>query len=98
MNEENAKIVREFIRKDDGIGLGIGIRNIRSLDLSYFERKLGYIKVCAKFDPHTLEPHEKDLRIFDYLTKNRIVTINHSAYSPDMAPSTSTCSENFIWQ
>ena len=44
---------------------------------------LGYIKVCAKFVPHTLKPHEKNLRIFDYLTKNRIVTINHS---PDMAP------------
>ena len=24
--------------------------------------------------------------LFDYLTKNRIVTINHSPYSPDMAP------------
>ena len=33
------------------------------------------------------EPHEKDLRIFDYLIHNRIVTINHSLYSPDMAPS-----------
>ena len=47
-------------------------------------KNLGYIK--AKFVPHTLEPHEKDLRILDYLTKNRIVTINHSPYSPDMAP------------
>ena len=45
---------------------------------------LGYIKICAKFVPHTLKPHEKDLRIF--FTKNRIVTINHSPYSPDMAP------------
>ena len=35
---------------------------------------------------HTLKPDGKDLRIFDYLTKNRIVTINHSPYSPDMAP------------
>ena len=24
---------------------------------------LGYIKVCAKFVPHTLKAHEKDLRI-----------------------------------
>ena len=46
---------------------------------------LGNIKVCAKFVPYTLKPHEKDLRIFDYLIKNRIVTINHSPYSPDMA-------------
>ena len=44
------------------------------------------LQVCAKFVPHTLKPHEKDLRIFDYLTKNRIVTFNHSPYSPDMAP------------
>ena len=29
---------------------------------------LGYIKVCAKFVPLSLKPHEKDLRIFDYLT------------------------------
>ena len=44
------------------------------------------MNVRAKFVPHTLKPHEKDLRIFDYLTKSRIVTINHSPYSPDMAP------------
>ena len=51
--------------------------------LKYMESKLGisaasiyriltenlrYIKVCAKSVPHTLKPHEKDLRIFDYLT------------------------------
>ena len=65
---------------------GIGIRNICSVDSSYFEGNLRYIKVCAKFVPHTLKPHEKDLRIFDYLTKNCIVTINHSPYSSDMAP------------
>ena len=53
---------------------------------------------CAKFVPHTLKPHEKDLRIFDYLTKNRIVTINHSPYSPDMAPCDFYLTENFIWQ
>ena len=35
---------------------------------------------------HTLKTHEKDLRIIDYLTKNRIVTINQSPYSPDVAP------------
>ena len=60
---------------------------------------LGYIELCAKFVPHTLKKLVKDLRIFDYLTTNRIVTpstihrirlIWHSA--------TSTCSENFIWQ
>ena len=43
---------------------------------------LGYIKVCAKFVPHTLKPHEKYFRIFDSLTKNRILTANHSPYSP----------------
>ena len=52
---------------------------------------LGYIKVCAKFVLHTLKPHEKDRRIFDYLTKNRIVTINHSPNSPNLAAS------DFYW-
>ena len=56
------------------------------------------IKVCAKFVPHTLKPHEKDLTIFNYLTKNRIVTINHLAYLPDLAPCDFTYSENFISQ
>ena len=36
--------------------------------------------------PHTLKPHEKDLRIFVYLSKNRIVSINLLPYSPDMVP------------
>ena len=54
---------------------GIGIRNIRSDDLSYFDRKFGVHKTT-----------QQDLRILDYLSKNRIVTISHSPYSSDMAP------------
>ena len=95
---ENAKIVREFIRKEPKSSLkymqselGISAASIYRI----LTENLGYIKVCAKFVPHTLKPHEKDRRIFDYLTKNRIVTINHSPYSH---PATSTSSENFIWQ
>ena len=78
LNEENAEIVREFIRKEP------------KSSLKYMESKLGisaapicriftenlYMKVCAKFIPHTLKPREKDLIIFDYLTKNRIITIH----------------------
>ena len=40
VNEENAKIVRKFIRKEPKIIAEIheiGIRNIRSVDLSYFD-------------------------------------------------------------
>ena len=67
-SSENTEIIAEIH--------GIGITNIRSDDLSYFDR----------FVPHTLKPVKEDLRIFDYLTKNRIVTINHSPYWPDMVP------------
>ena len=65
---------------------GIGIRNICSVDLSYFDRKFGVHKGLCKICSAHFKPHEKDLRIFDYLSKNRIVTINHSPYSPDMVP------------
>ena len=45
VNEENAEIVREFIRKEIIAEIhGIGIRNIRSVDLSYFDRKFGVHK------------------------------------------------------
>ena len=80
VNEENAKVVSECIRKEPksllkymDSELGIYAASIYRI----LTENLGYIKVCAKFVPHTLKPHEKDLRIFDYLTKNRIVTINH---------------------
>ena len=60
---------------------GIGIRNIRSVDLTYFDRKFGVHKgLCQIFSAHF-----KTTRIFDYLNKNRVVSINHSPYSPDMA-------------
>ena len=58
-------------------------RNIHSVDLSYYDRK----------------PHEKDLRIFDYLTQNS--HCNHQPFTVFYLiwhPATSTCSENFIWQ
>ena len=89
VNEGNAEIVREFIRKEPKSSLKymkseLGI--LGALIYSILTENWGYIKVSAKFVPHTLKLHEKDLRIFDYLTKNRIVTINHSPYSPDMAP------------
>ena len=35
---------------------------------------------------HDNAPSHRSILTMDYLTKNRIVTINHSPYSPDMAP------------
>ena len=89
LNDENAEIVREFIWKKSKSSLkyleselGISAASIYRI----LTENLGYVKACGKFVPHTLKPHEKDLRIFDYLIKNRIVTINYSPYSPDIAP------------
>ena len=49
VNEENAEIVREFIAEIHGIG----IRNIRSVNLSYFDRKFGVHKgFCQIFSAH----------------------------------------------
>ena len=89
MNEENAEIVREFVRKEPKSSLKYVESQLGTFATSIYRiltENLGYIKACAKFVPHTLKPLEKDLRIFDFLTKNRIVTINHSLYSPDKAP------------
>ena len=64
VNEENAEIVREFIRKGPKSSpkymeseLGISAASTYRI----LTEKLGYIKVCDKFVPHTLNPHEKDL-------------------------------------
>ena len=63
VNEENAEIVREFIRKEPKSSLkymeselGISAASIYRI----LTENLGYIKVCAKFVAHTLKPHEKD--------------------------------------
>ena len=99
VNEENAEIVREFIRKEPKSSLksmkselGISAASIYRI----LTENLGYIKIWAKFVPHTLKPHEKYLRIFDHLTKNRIVTINRIRLV--LHPAISTCAENFIGQ
>ena len=93
LNEENAEIVREFIRKEPKSSLKYmeSELGISAASYSILTETLGYINVCAKFVPHTLKPHEKDIRIFDYFTKNRIVTI-------DMAPCEFYLFGNFIWQ
>ena len=58
--------MREFIRKEPKSSLkcmeselGIAAASIYRI----LTENLGYIKFCAKFVPHTLKPHEKDLRI-----------------------------------
>ena len=62
VNEENAEIVREFIQKEPKSSLkcmeselGISAKSIYRV----LTEHLGYIKVCVKFVPHTLKPHEK---------------------------------------
>ena len=55
VNEKNAEIVLEFIRKVPKSSLihGIGIRKIRSVDLSYFDRKFGRHKgLCQICSAH----------------------------------------------
>ena len=47
---------------------------------------LGYLKVCAKFVPHTLKPHEKDLRIQHLRDIIKEAKKNRNIYSPNMAP------------
>ena len=78
VNEENAEIVREFIRKEPKSSLkymeselGISAAPIYRI----LTENLCYIKVCAKFVPQK--------KTSEFLI---IVTINHSSYSPDMAP------------
>ena len=66
VNEENAEIVREFIRKEPKSSLIYTKSELEISALSIYRiltENLGYIKVCAKFVPHTLKSHEKDLRI-----------------------------------
>ena len=62
VNEENAEIERELIRKEPKSSLkymdselGIAATSIYRI----LTENLGYIKVCAKFVPHTLKTHAK---------------------------------------
>ena len=66
VNEENAEIVRQFIRKEPKSLLKYMESELRISEASIYRiltENLGYIKVCAKFVPYTLKPHEKYLRI-----------------------------------
>ena len=81
VNEENAEIVRECIRKEPKSSLKYMESELGISAASIYRSLLGNlwcIEVCADFVPHTLKQHEKDLRIFEYLTKNRIVTITYN--------------------
>ena len=88
VNEENAEIVREFIRKVPKSSLkymeselGISAASIYRILTENFE----YIKVCAKFVKHTLKLHEKDLRIQHSRDIIKEAKNNRNFYSPDMA-------------
>ena len=63
VNEENAAIVREFIRKEPKSSLKYVESELRMSAASIYSilsENLGYIKVCVKFVPNALKPHEKD--------------------------------------
>ena len=89
VSEENSEIMREFIRKEPKSSLkcmeselGISAASMYCILTEY----LGYIKVCAKFIPHTLKPHEKDLRIQHSRDNIKEAKNNRNFYLPDMAP------------
>ena len=66
VNEENAPIVREFIRKEPKSSLKYTESELEISAASIHRiltENVGYIKVCGKILPQTLKPHEKDLRI-----------------------------------
>ena len=89
VNEENAEIVREFIRKEPKSSriymeseLGISAASIYRI----LTENLGYIQVCAKFVSHTLKPHEKDFGIQHSRDIIKEAKKNRNFYSPGMAP------------
>ena len=57
-----------------------------ALIYSILTENLGYIKVCAKFVPHTLKLHEKDLRCQHSRDIIKEAKKNRNFYSPDVAP------------
>ena len=88
VNEENAAIVFEFIRKEPKSllkymesELGISAASIYRI----LTENLEYIKVCAKLVTHTLKPHQKDLRIQHSRDIIKEAKNNRNFYSPDMA-------------
>ena len=59
-DEENAEIVREFIRKEPKSRLQYMESELSAASIyRILTENMGYIKVCAKFVPHTLKPPEK---------------------------------------
>ena len=86
----NIEKVREFIKREPKssvrymeMELNISKDSIHRI----LTEVLGLRKVCARYVPHKLTDDQKLLRIQRFfLTKNHIFTINHSPYSPDLAP------------
>ena len=62
--------------------LGISAASIYGI----LTENLGYIKVCAKFVPHILKPHDKDPRIQHLIDSMKKAKKNRNFYSPEMAP------------
>ena len=79
----NSKVlVRCKLRGYMDSALGISAASINCI----LTENLGYIKVCAKFVPHTLKSHEKDLRIQHSRDIIKEAKKNRNFYSADMVP------------
>lgn len=66
VNEENTEIVRQFIKKEPKSSLKYMESELHISAASIYRiltENLSLRKVCARFVPHTLKQHEKDLRI-----------------------------------
>jgi len=64
--KKNTEIVREFIKKEPKSSLKYMESELSISAASIYRiltENLGLRKVCARFVPHTLKQHEKDLRI-----------------------------------
>ena len=90
ITENSIEIVREFIKNEPKSSLKSMESEFNISKTSIYRiltDHLGLRKVCERFIPHKLNAtsHRSTL-VTDFLTRNRILTINHSPYSPDMAP------------
>ena len=86
VNEENAEIVREFIRKEPKSSLKymdseLGIS--AALIYRILTEDLRYIKVCASFVPHTSKSHDNSISRIQH---SRDIIKEVKKNSPDMAP------------
>ncbi|EGI61741.1 FLJ37770-like protein [Acromyrmex echinatior] len=95
INENSIEVVRNFIKHEPKSSvryMEMELNIPKSTIYRILTEHLGLQKVCARFVPHNWRllhdnaPSHRSTLVTDFLTKNHILTINHSPYSPDMAP------------